>query len=575
MTRSAFTRGICLSKFLAVQFLLIAIVACQAEMPKGNEPNVPESAHPADTISLDTPVNELPVIDHTLRVCLNEQMPLTVGQITEVECRNVHDASGVESLVNLERLHLSSGQGLRNLDLSRLSKLKELFVSSWDSNDAAIDVSGNSQLEHLTLYNAARFKDLSKNINLHTLEMTVTYLDSLDLSPYSTIKNLRVDSNTLQELILPIYGDLENLTIENTRLSQLDSTGLPNLRSISLINAPNIQLDLSENRQLEVFKMSAKSQVEVDLSHNQRLRILDVVNSLGDTRARFLFADYPELERADFNRNVCWDYLGDNEISPMFPLRKQCSFDQSKIANARRALSEIEFSSDLKACIVESGAITVGELNRLSCRIDDGDLEGLQHLTGLKSLRLESGSTPIDPAPFLPNSLLHLEFYYGDITDLDLSTVPNLNSLDIHGGDLRTLDLSENTELVFLRLSTLQMDALDLLNNSKLRYISLAHSTRVIQDFDFSYNPELVFLHMNNPDPASVNLRNNSKLSVLKLYWKVSDGVLDLTGNPKLSGLVTVAANIDGLDLSSNPQLPPLSNKIGSGELALMYYGDF
>ena len=128
---------------------------------------------------------------------------LSTREIGEIKEINIHDEDitllrGVEFFTELINLNCNSCS-LRNLDVSKNTKLKELSCSS--NGLLRLDVSKNTALQELSCYsNEITALDLSKNVNLTLLDCDRNPLETLDVSKNTKLKSLACYGNEIEKL---------------------------------------------------------------------------------------------------------------------------------------------------------------------------------------------------------------------------------------------------------------------------------------------------------------------------------------------------------------------------------------
>ena len=155
--------------------------------------------------------------------------------------------------------------------------------------------------------------------------------------------------------------------------------------------------------------------------------------------------------------------------------------------------------------------------------------------------------------------------------DLDLSACPDLETLIITSAHLETLDVTHNTKLLELNCENNLLTSLDLSNNTTLKNlnccdnrignIALPNSLETILcwnnpigTLDVSGMTNLVELACANTGLTSLNVTNNAKL--VRLAFNDNQiGSINLSGNPLLEELACWNSGLTNLDLSHNPEL--------------------
>ncbi|MBQ7150958.1 MAG: putative Ig domain-containing protein, partial [Synergistaceae bacterium] len=152
----------------------------------------------------------------------------------------------------------------------------------------------------------------------------------------------------------------------------------------------------------------------------------------------------------------------------------------------------------------------------------------------------------------LPASLVHLVHLHceeNNITQLDISKLPDLRNLYCDNNKLAALDVGNLAELHTLRCRNNKIISLDLKNNSEL--YSLSCTSNDLEFLDLSANPSLEYLHCEGNKLKALQLNSNrlttlrcsrNELTVLEL-WQCR-GLMDLyCDNNKLTVLILPSTN--------------------------------
>ena len=127
----------------------------------------------------------------------------------------------LKKLKKLERLALSACEDLKKLDVSKNTKLKELYCDSCALKN--LDLSKNTKLEKLNCRGNNLTKlNLSKNTKLTWLDCGDNKLTKLDLSKNTKLDTLVCDSNKLTSLSLAKNKQLTWLEAQDNKITALD-----------------------------------------------------------------------------------------------------------------------------------------------------------------------------------------------------------------------------------------------------------------------------------------------------------------------------------------------------------------
>ena len=146
------------------------------------------------------------------------------------------------------------------------------------STDGTIDLTGIeyfTALEELYCYNCKLGKlDLSKNINLKTLECSGNGLTELDVTGLTKLVELTCEDNELTELDISKNRNLEKLECGKNRLTEIDLSNNPLLTRIR-INGNNIKkIDVSHQPDLVALQCVECGLEELDLTNNPNISAL-------------------------------------------------------------------------------------------------------------------------------------------------------------------------------------------------------------------------------------------------------------------------------------------------------------
>ena len=235
--------------------------------------------------------------DPALLSQLREQYPdgltaETIGSVTSfITAATVHDTTGIELLTGLEELRLVGMNDFPCLNVSTMSRLKTLVISS--SALRSLDLSRNTHLQWLFFYGVnahVSAVDLSACPHLERLYIE-SPITSLDLSGNPVLKELTLKGCKLDVLELGSNPELVSLDCSITA-GTLDVSRCAKLETL-FVSGPVTELDLSSNSRLTELSVNANL-AELDLSHNTELTSLQCCgNGLKTLDVSML----PQLER--------------------------------------------------------------------------------------------------------------------------------------------------------------------------------------------------------------------------------------------------------------------------------------
>lgn len=223
---------------------------------------------------------------------------LGVKQIEMVNQDNFRSLQGIKYLTSLEDLNIrySSGFPIRELDISGLSALKNVYFYAGDYKDdhgrlTTVDASGCTALETLDF---SRQSITSLNLSgctaLQVLDCQSNKLTSLDLTECTSLQTLYCYDNKLTSLNLEGCSSLRWLQCENNKLTSLNLQGCSSLCDLYCYDNAITALDLSTNTELTCI-----------YCYNNKLESLNVKNCFN---LQFLHAENNQLSALDLSDNL-------------------------------------------------------------------------------------------------------------------------------------------------------------------------------------------------------------------------------------------------------------------------------
>lgn len=217
-------------------------------------------------------------------------------------------------------------------------------------------------------------------------------------------------------------------------------------------------------------------------------------------------------------------------------------------------------------------------------------LEGIEFFTEIELLDARLGTlTELDLSG---NTKLKTVYTTGNmgLTALDVSMLPDLETLQAAESGTMALDVTHNPELRYLSINYNPIIELDVTRNTKLQqlYASTCRryqtpgdiSTPVVSsiseldvsncpdlidlqcganpfltEIDVTHNPKLVELHTFGCGITELDTSNNPELESLWAFFTPTLARVDVTGNPKLKWFYIDETAITEIDLSGNPVL--------------------
>lgn len=479
-----------------------------------------------------------------------------IGAVISINVNNreINDLKGIEFFTALETLDCGSNF-FNTLDLSKNTALKDLSCSF--TNMTSLDLRSNTKLETLNAeYSALANIDLGENKVLKQLVVTEANLMNLDFLTDQPLTTLDCSSNKLSQIDVSKFDKLEILKVTgNVSVTDLDIRHNPLLKELDCSNTGLTSLDTSQNSKLTKLECSNTSISTLDVHANIDLQELSLsktqVTGLDVTRNKNLTS----LDSQ--NTAMTWLNIGNRtnlsartsnttksiDAGPSFDItEKYPGIDVNRIKNLKGAvlhgniISGYEKGTPItytyhcgtlkdgsKAAFnvtLHLSELAVNEQNfpdpyfrEMITNDVDSDRNGT-----LSDAEIEA-VTEFDTEGSLIQNMKGIEYFtnfswgwlcYSNITELDFTHNPALESLNLAELDLKYLDLSKNTELTDLQIGTKNLKRIDLSHNKKLEdfYIQVFGPDGV----DVSENTALKSFYIMRGSQAWVNIGNNPQL---------------------------------------------------------------
>jgi len=350
------------------------------------------------------------------------------GEISQAEALNVYqleipllrtsafDAAvtslkGIEYFTNLTVLRCEGrGNALSSLDVSALTKLKELYCSP-SLTTASEFALGVRPLSNLTL---------PKTPTLEVLDISNSSVNNLDfLSGVPNLKKLYMDNITLENINVSGFQHLEELSVTQ--------------------RIPNVTITLSDLPELTTLNSGAS----MFLYRNE------------------LYLSYPDYYLSH-PLNITLSLSNLPKITELKTQGKNITINN--LPNLTKLdCSTFIYPADAYPCTVESlvlsGVPKLTEINANNHALKTLDLSNVPNLVTLLLWGRNNDWGNIDWTPTLENldvskniNLQAMNLSDNNISTLDVSKNINLKRLSLNGNNLKTLDVSYNINLVQLEL---------------------------------------------------------------------------------------------------------------------------
>lgn len=237
--------------------------------------------NPGALTSVPDPVFEQKLIDLGYDPCgvLNGFIPTNyIDTVTSLNLNNgagITNLTGIEDFTALQILYLyGANLSLSGINLSSNTQLKTLGLNA---QLTSLDLSQNVNLETLSLNNAfgtpnnIGILNLTANMNLQSIDCSVSGITSLNLPTTNTLTNIDCRYNSINSLNLSNVSNLQFLDASYNNLIDLGITSNNSIQSLNLKQNSFSGLNLSNFSQLK----------NIDCSNNQ-LECLNLKNGINN-----------------------------------------------------------------------------------------------------------------------------------------------------------------------------------------------------------------------------------------------------------------------------------------------------
>jgi gliding motility-associated-like protein len=191
---------------------------------------------------------------------------MAVVKRLDVTNSNISSLSGIEAFKSLEALFVGNNN-LTSIDLSQNILLKQLDISMNMIDN--IDLSNNLDLYELFCnYCPLKSLDLQKNINLRWLSCTHCNLKTLDLFKNTKLWYLDCASNFLKSLDLSSNIKLFRFACSSNQLEGLDLKNNPDIYYLDCASNQLSDLNVSQNPDIKTLKCEFNNLTNLDISYN-------------------------------------------------------------------------------------------------------------------------------------------------------------------------------------------------------------------------------------------------------------------------------------------------------------------
>ena len=226
-------------------------------------------------------------------------------------------------------------------------------------------------------------------------------------------------------------------------------------------------------------------------------------------------------------------------------------------------LTELDLSGcpNLKTLYCSNNQLThfdftqVPKMNHLVIAGNPYEKLDVSMLTGLNYFNF--GGENMTEAPIMSannQSITGLSSDGGKFENIDLSILPNLETLTIGDAAIQSLDLSANTKLQELSLFNTQIETLNAPNLSELTTIFISNNSKLKSSLDFSNCLQVKDITVTGNGVTSLSTANCANLEQLNCYDNNLSS-LDISYCPKLKSLMEYNNQLKTLNIAGSGQL--------------------
>ncbi len=360
------------------------------------------------------------------------------------------------------------------------------------------DISGDGQVPTGYINSLTSLNVINKNISDFTGIEAFTSLTTLLIASNSTT-SLDLTSNTSLQ-----YLDAASCDIENIQL-----TGLTQLIEVQLALNNLTSLDFTAFHNLVDIRLNSNDLTELNLRNgaNSIISVLDI--SSNDDLTCVFIDDQDLLTTADVYYDSHTNFFtGD-----------YCDYTVIPDANFEAALEALgydDFSNDGQVpteLIEVVTSLTISNSNI-------ADLTGIEDFTALQALNANNNDlTEINTTTLV--NLQSLWFNNNDIAAVDLTTNILLSDIRCNHNNLTELDTALLPNLIKVYAESNQINALDFSNNSVLAMLFI--DTNDLVSLDLTNNTALTHLDVKGNDLEFLDVRNGNNTSITEFETQLNN----------------------------------------------------
>lgn len=482
-------------------------------------------------------ISSVSFIDSDIEYCVKdaaaEQGWTFVDQVIRLQCqvRSGGKLADLAQFPQLQELAVLAQWGLTppvpmDLDLGRLEQLRT-FHGEWLGFNT-LDLSSHPSLQSVELwYSDASAIVSAGNPVLEELMVINSSVDSVDVGAADSALTLLAlqDSNTTSYSLYPL-PNLESLYITDHSLSAIDLSQFPQLTYLSLSQDGLASLDLALAPHLQALHLFRFTVLTPDLS------VLSQLDTLGLTGMPWVNADY--------SSNLALEKLHFRDVTgPVLDLTTFPDLGELLLQDSTFAGWDISQNHLLEKLFV------------LSSSVSGFALADLNHLVALEELNLMGI----------------------DLSSLNLSFFPNLESVDLNDDTFTSVDMSLNSLLKEVWLSGAQLANINFPTTATLKEVSISDSMLSSVDLtgldgleelrigagnlaslDLSANSGLINVSVNDNPLTTLVLPSSTTLEYVSVYTGMLNSV-DVSSLPNLISLGLSEQQLTSMDVSANTLL--------------------
>lgn len=200
--------------------------------------------------------------------------------LKHLRSENNKHSLGFGSFSNLEELDLFKNRGfLGVLDLTEFTSLKNLNLGKMLLSGLNID--GLTAIEHLDVsYTNVQQLNVSALANLKYLNTSWSELLALDVSNLSQLEELRCQFGALQSLNISGCTNLKKVNTMSTYVTNLDASNLPQLEDLDVGASELAMLNITGSNNLQSLKCDYTQLAQLDASNLHNLTYLSCAGGL-------------------------------------------------------------------------------------------------------------------------------------------------------------------------------------------------------------------------------------------------------------------------------------------------------